>query len=92
MIRETDSTIHVPASFADRIAALGRLLLSLANDLEAYRADTSPITKPKNVPKDQEWYWSKKWQKWERQADEDIVAGRVKEFSSIEELVADLNT
>jgi hypothetical protein len=44
------------------------------------------------VPKDQEWYWTKQWQKWERQAEEDIVAGRVKGFDTVEDLIADLNS
>jgi hypothetical protein len=31
--------------------------------------------KPENVPKGQEWYWSKQWQEWERQADEELARG-----------------
>jgi hypothetical protein len=30
-------------------------------------------------------------QQWERQADEDIVAGQVKEFGSVDKLIADLD-
>ena len=34
--------------------------------------------------------WTKEWQAAEREADEDIKAGRVKSFDSIEELIKDL--
>jgi antitoxin MazE len=43
------------------------------------------------IPKDQTWFWTKKWQEGEKQADDDIKVGRVKSFNSVEELMADLN-
>jgi hypothetical protein len=39
----------------------------------------------------QTWFWSPKWQQMEREADEDIAAGRVRRFDSMEELFADLD-
>ena len=42
------------------------------------------------IPKDQLWFWTPEWQKKEREADEDIAQGRVKEFSTVEELLKDL--
>ena len=39
----------------------------------------------------QAWFWSPRWQQMEREADEDIAAGRVKQFDSVEELFADLD-
>ena len=44
------------------------------------------------VPKDQLWFWTPEWQKKEREADEDIARGRVKEFESVEELIKDLRS
>jgi antitoxin MazE len=44
------------------------------------------------IPKDQLWFWTPEWQKMEREADEDIAQGRVKEFSSVEELLKDLKS
>ena len=35
-------------------------------------------------------FWTRKWQEGEREADEDIKAGRVKAFDSVEELISDL--
>jgi len=52
-----------------------RLLVSLADDLQAYRFGSLVQRKPKNVPKGQEWYRSKQWQQWERQADEELARG-----------------
>ena len=39
------------------------------------------------VPKDQLWFWTSEWQKKEREADEDIAAGRLTEFESVEDLL-----
>ena len=43
--------------------------LGMARTLRAKRSGVIVRHKPKNVLKDQEWYWSKQWQEWERQAD-----------------------
>ena len=44
------------------------------------------------IPRDQLWFWTPEWQKKEREADEDIAQGRVKEFESVEELIKDLRS
>jgi len=44
------------------------------------------------IPKDQLWFWTPEWQKMEREADEDIAQGRVKEFSSVEDLLRELKS
>ena len=44
------------------------------------------------IPKDQLWFWTPEWQKKEREADDDIARGRVKEFESAEELIKDLRS
>lgn len=43
------------------------------------------------IPADQAWFWTEGWQKGEREVDEDIAAGRVKRFDSVEELFEDLD-
>ena len=43
------------------------------------------------VDKSQAYFWTKKWQEGERQADEDIKAGRVKTFDSVDDLIKDLD-
>ena len=60
--------------------------------LEAEVRGDEIILKPKKlIDKSQAWYWTKEWQEAERQADEDIAAGRVKEFDTVDELIKDLN-
>jgi bifunctional DNA-binding transcriptional regulator/antitoxin component of YhaV-PrlF toxin-antitoxin module len=44
------------------------------------------------IPKDQLWFWTSEWQKKEREADDDIGQGRVREFESVEELIKDLRS
>jgi AbrB family looped-hinge helix DNA binding protein len=45
----------------------------------------------KLVDKSQAYFWTRKWQQGEREADEDIKAGRVKAFDSVDELISDLD-
>lgn len=45
----------------------------------------------KLVDKSQAYFWTKRWQKGENEADEDIEAGRVKTFNSVDELIKDLD-
>ena len=53
--------------------------------------DEKAVLMPKRlVDKSQAYFWTKKWQEAEKEADEDIKAGRVKVFNSVEELVKDL--
>ncbi len=40
------------------------------------------------IPPDQAWFWSERWQAMEREVEEDIAAGRVKSFESMDELIA----
>jgi hypothetical protein len=37
------------------------------------------------IDPDQAWFWSKRWQKIEREAQADIDEGRVKRFESVED-------
>lgn len=43
------------------------------------------------VPADQRWFWTERWQAMEREADEDVAAGRVARFDSADELFDDLD-
>ena len=53
--------------------------------------DEKAVLMPKKlVDKNQVYFWTKRWQGGEREADEDIRAGRVRTFNSVEELVEDL--
>ncbi len=53
--------------------------------------DEKVVLVPKRlVDKSQAYFWTKKWQDGEKEADADIKAGRVKAFDSAEELMKDL--
>jgi len=53
--------------------------------------DEKAVLVPKRlVDKNQAFFWTKKWQEGEKEADEDIKARRVKVFDSAEELMKDL--
>lgn len=45
----------------------------------------------KLIDKSQAYFWTKRWQEGEREADEDIKAGRVKTFNSVDELIEDMD-
>jgi AbrB family looped-hinge helix DNA binding protein len=45
----------------------------------------------KLVDKDQAWFWTRRWQEGERQAEEDIRAGHVHSFGTAKEAVAFLH-
>jgi len=54
--------------------------------------DERAVLMPKKlVDKNQAYFWTKKWQEGEREADEDIKTGRVKTFDSVDELIRDLD-
>ncbi len=49
------------------------------------------LTPKKLIDADQAYFWTEEWQKGERKADEDIKAGRVKTFHSVDEAFKYLN-
>ena len=60
--------------------------------IEIEVVDDKVILVPKKlVDKSQAYFWTKRWQEEENEADEDIKAGRVKVFNSVDELVKDLD-
>ncbi|ARU61294.1 hypothetical protein CBW65_10025 [Tumebacillus avium] len=53
----------------------------------------STITIPKAIVMDQAWFWSKEWQSKEREAEEDLQAGRVSgPFTSMDDIKARLDS
>ncbi len=53
--------------------------------------DRAVLLPKKIVDKNQAYFWTKEWQEAERDASEDIKAGRVKTFDTAEELIKDLD-
>ena len=55
--------------------------------------DEKAVLVPKKlVDKSQAYFWTKRWQEREKEADDDIRAGRVSVFESVDELVEDLDS
>jgi AbrB family looped-hinge helix DNA binding protein len=50
------------------------------------------LTPQVTVDRSQAYFWTKRWQEGERQAEEDIKAGRVRKFDSVDDLIADLES
>ena len=44
------------------------------------------------VPSDQAWFWAERWQKKERQADDDVAAEKVASFENVDDFLADLDS
>ncbi|OGO17985.1 MAG: hypothetical protein A2Z15_00485 [Chloroflexi bacterium RBG_16_50_11] len=53
--------------------------------------DERAVLLPKKiVDKSQSYFWTKEWQEAEKEASEDIKAGRVKAFDNVDDLIKDL--
>lgn len=58
----------------------------------AWRVQAWKVAIPKKlIDRSRAYFWTRWWQEGEREADEDIRAGRVKTFVSVDELVKDLD-
>lgn len=69
-----------------------KLNLKAGDNIEINVEDNKLILKPVVVvPKEQAWFWSKEWQQAEKQAEKDIMNGKVKKFNSAQELFDDLD-
>jgi AbrB family looped-hinge helix DNA binding protein len=44
------------------------------------------------IDRSQAYFWTRRWQDGERQADEDIQAGRVNRFEGVDDLINDLES
>jgi len=54
--------------------------------------DETVILMPKKlIDKSQSYFWTKKWQEGEKEAERDIKAKRIKTFSSVEDLIKELD-
>ena len=54
--------------------------------LEAEVRNDEIILRPKKlIDKSQAWYWTKEWQEREKRADEDIAAGRHRDFDTLDD-------
>jgi AbrB family looped-hinge helix DNA binding protein len=50
------------------------------------------LTPQMAIDRSQAYFWTKRWQEGELQAEEDIQAGQVKKFEAVDDLIADLES
>jgi AbrB family looped-hinge helix DNA binding protein len=68
------------------------LHLEIGDVLDTTVKDGRIIISPKKtIDADQAWFWTKKWQDEEKEADNDIKAGRVKKYKNVEALIKELD-
>jgi len=81
----TNSQITIPKQI------MKKLLLKEGDKIEFEVKEDEIVIRPVLIiDKTQSWFWTKKWQKAERETDEDIKAGRVKTFDKVDSLMKDL--
>lgn len=75
----------------DRSATINEGLLKVAELLSHAAKQLRTIAKTVQKAPSQAWFWTEKWQKMEREADEDIRMGRYKTFDSVKKAIKYLN-
>lgn len=66
--------------------------LSTAEKLDLLRRMIEEgILQPSPDDDNQEWYWTRSWQEGEREADADVLAGRVERFQNVEDAIKELH-
>jgi antitoxin MazE len=69
-----------------------KMKLQEGDNLDIAMEEDRIIIKPVLViDRSQSWFWSKKWQELEKEADEDIKKGRVHKTKNVEELIKKLD-
>lgn len=77
--------VHFPSALSRR------LKLRKGGKIEVIFLDDLVVLAPAGrLPKNQRYFWTTEWQAKEREADADIAAGRVKSFSSVDDMISDL--
>ena len=44
------------------------------------------------IDRDQVYFWTRRWQEGEKQAEEDLLAGRVRDFETMDDLLDELDS
>ncbi len=83
----TKGQITVPAEIRSALGA------NEGDDLVFYTDEQGQVmlSCAQIIPPNQAWFWSKRWQKMEHEAQSDLETGRVVEFSSMSEALAALD-
>jgi AbrB family looped-hinge helix DNA binding protein len=67
--------------------------IEVGDYLEVSLEDGQMVLHPKQIiDKDQAYFWTKDWQESELEVAEDIKAGRMERFETMDDLIADLDS
>jgi antitoxin MazE len=78
--------VTLPASVRKRLG------INEGDLVEVVVQDDKAVLLPKKmIDSSQAYFWTKEWQEAEKEATDDIKAGRVKTFDTVEELLANLD-
>ncbi len=69
-----------------RITESGKLEIELPPGVEPGQVRVTI----EGIDPDQAWFWTEEWQAAERRVDEDLAAGRYKDFATMDDFIADL--
>lgn len=92
-------TITIPLSTAEKLTQIAQAMLRLADDMKQQAHPTTgsnppivfpDLVKPVSIPEGEEWFWSDEWQAGEKEVNQAFREGRYKSFSSMDDLLADL--
>ena len=96
----SQSSYSIPASTVDKLITIGRAMVSLAEEIKARQAQVDDhatsipipdLTPPATIASEDAWFWSEPWQVKEKEASEDIKAGRISiPFETADDLMAAL--
>lgn len=69
-----------------------KMSLQEGDNLDIILEDDKIVIKPVLViDRSQSWFWAKKWQQMEKEADEDIKQGKVQKAKNLKELIRKLD-
>jgi hypothetical protein len=90
----------IPSTAVEKLAYIGRAMLSLADEIKAYQSETAKhkldipiptLTPTGNVSEQQAWFWTEGWQAGEREVNAALEQGEYVVFTSADDLIADLH-
>ena len=82
----TNQTVRIPTKIVKQMG------LKKDNSFEVVLTTDGILLVPLvQIPKSQEYYWTKEWQEGERDADKDIEKGRLESFDNADDLFDSLS-
>ncbi len=89
----TANTIEKFDKLADLLEKASKLAREISQGkTKPFAPMISKLERPKSIPKGEEWFWSKEWQKGEREVDEALAKGEYEVFENVDDLIKNLHS